>query len=259
MFYGIYWLVRKGDTYIRKTFSNQLKNHQKSVQSDDEMLLQQSKHSPNNKKIFYRKWWFWIIVIVVIVSLIQCFTNTNNSSSPRTTENNLSENKTEDIKNNQASESENNDEPKVAYHYVEDVTIDRFITEFNDKSKYDITNISNGNIKTKYFGYANNCYIEMINANNAYAQTFSIKINGGQEVSDRDRMFEVLGETLKVLDSSLSDDIINKTINQFQNEKHIVNSYKISDDIIIVNYIPIVELSYGKTSCSVDIASYNYK
>ena len=47
--------------------------------------------------------------------------------------------------------------------------------------------ITKGNIRTKFFAYANDCYIEMINANDATAECFSISINGGKEITERDK------------------------------------------------------------------------
>ena len=130
--------------------------------------------------------------------------------------------------------------------YADDGVANRFISEFNEKTAYEMTDISKGNIRTMFFAYSNDCYIEMINANNAAAECFSISINGGKEISERDKMFNVFAETLKVLDPLLTDDTISEAVQHLKSEQYMVNDYKISDTVTVENYVPIVELSYEK-------------
>lgn len=99
----------------------------------------------------------------------------------------------------------------------------------------------------------------MINANDAAAECFSVKKNGGQEIADRDRMFEVFAETLKVLDSTITEDIITKTVDYLKSEQYMVSDYIISDTVTVETYVPIVELSYGKNSCRIDVISSDYR
>lgn len=149
------------------------------------------------------------------------------------------------------------EEPTVVY--ANDGVVNRFISEFNEKTAYEMTDISKGNIRTKFFAYANDCYIEMINANDAAAEYFSISINGGKEISERDKMFSVFAETLKVLDPLLTDDTISEAVEHLKSEQYMVNDYKISDTVTVKNYVPIVELSYGKSSCRIDVISSNFR
>lgn len=149
------------------------------------------------------------------------------------------------------------EEPAVIY--AEDDVVNRFISEFNEKTKYEMTDISKGNIRTKFFAYANDCYIEMINANDAAAECFSISINGGKETSERDKMFEVFSETIKVLDPSVTEERIAEVVNYLKAEQYMVNAYVVSDKVTVETYVPIVELSYGKSDCRIDVISGNYK
>lgn len=96
--------------------------------------------------------------------------------------------------------------------YAADDVVNRFISEFNTNSIYEITDISKGNIRTKYFGYANGRYLEMINANGAAAKAFCLKINGGQEDADKQSMYEVFKEAVKILDPSITEEMINAGI-----------------------------------------------
>ena len=149
------------------------------------------------------------------------------------------------------------EEPAVIY--AEDEVVNRFISEFNEKTKYEMTDISKGNIRTKFFAYANNCYIEMINANDTAAECFSISINGGKEISERDEMFDVFAETIKVLDPSVTEEKITEVVNYLKAEQYMVSAYVVSDKVIVETYVPIVELSYGKSDCRIDVISGDYK
>ena len=142
--------------------------------------------------------------------------------------------------------------------YAEDEVVNRFIIEFNANSVYEITNISKGNIKTKYFGYANGRYLEMINANDAGAEAFCLKINGGQEASDKQMMYEVFREAVKILDPSITDEMIDTTLAEFDDRDVLIEDYTLGDSLIIT-YVPTKELSYGKNSCRIDIYASNYK
>ena len=46
---------------------------------------------------------------------------------------------------------------------------------------------------------------------------------------------------------------------KLEGEEYMVNDYKITDNVIVETYVPIVELSYGKSDCRVDIISKDYK
>ena len=221
------------------------------------------------KKPIYKKWWFWVIIAIVVIGIIggssgdeetptdtgvgSSITQSNDDANSSTTDNNL----TEDIDTSTEASSENSS--IVETTYASDDVVNHFINEFNKYSDFEMSNISKGNIRTKFFAYANDCYIEMINANDAAAECFSISINGGKETTDRTKMLEVAADVIKVLDSSISDDKIAQTITYLEGEQYMVNDYKITDYVLVETYVPIVELSYGKSDCRIDIISYDFK
>lgn len=142
--------------------------------------------------------------------------------------------------------------------YAADDVVNRFISEFNTYSIYEISDISKGNIRTKYFGYANGRYLEMINANGAAAKAFCLKINGGQEEADKQSMYEVFKEAVKILDPSITEEMVNAALTEFDTKDVLIEDYMIGDNIC-VTYVPTKELSYGKNSCRIDIYASNYK
>ena len=118
---------------------------------------------------------FVLLTLILVFSLVAC-TDTNEYDVE--TQQPEAEQSAEVQQEVVGEENENTtpEEPEVIY--AEDDVVNRFISEFNEKTKYEMTDISKGNIRTKFFAYANDCYMEMINANDAAAECFSISING---------------------------------------------------------------------------------
>ena len=201
----------------------------------------------------------YFIVSILIFSLVACTGTSEYDTETRQSETEPGREVQQEVDNkgNEDTTPEVSEEPAVVY--AEDDIVNRFISEFNEKTKYKMTDISKGNIRTKFFAYANDCYIEMINANDVAAECFSISINGGKETSERDKMFEVFAETIKVLDPSVTEEKIAEVVNYLKAQQYKVNAYVVSDKVTVETYVPIVELSYGKSSCRIDVISSNYR
>lgn len=150
------------------------------------------------------------------------------------------------------------DPVEEAVSYADDVVVNRFITEFNDAYSDDIHDISKGNIRTKYFGYVRDTRLEMINANGAAAEAFSVSIYGGQDISDRDAMFAAFKEIAKVLEPSLTDEAISAAVDELIAGDVLTENYQVGNTLT-VTYVPTKELSYGKNDCRVDILASDYK
>ena len=48
-------------------------------------------------------------------------------------------------------------------------------------------------------------------------------------------------------------------VNYLKAEQYMVNAYVVSDKVTVETYVPIAELSYGKSSCRIDVISSNYR
>ena len=108
-------------------------------------------------------------------------------------------------------------------------------------------------------------YNPIINSINSFCfrgfssfKTFCLKINGGQEASDKQTMYEVFREAVKILDTSITDEMIDTALAEFDNSDVLIEGYTLGDSIT-VTYVPTKELSYGKNSCRIDISASNYK
>lgn len=146
----------------------------------------------------------------------------------------------------------------AAVYYAEDEMVNRFISDFNEQSDFEITDISKGNVKTKYFGSANGRYLEMVNAGATEANAFCLTINGGQEDADKQSMYEVFRESIKVLAPSITNDMIDDAISEFNTKDVLIEGYVLGDGIT-VTFVPAKELSYGKSACRIDIYASDYK
>ena len=164
----------------------------------------------------------------------------------------------DNVDNSEDNTTDTSDTEVAPIIYAEDEVVNRFITEFNNNTAYEITDISKGNIRTKYFGYANGRYLEMINANGAGAEAFCLNISGGQEATDKQTMYEVFREAVKILDPSITDEMIDTALAEFDNKDALIEGYVLGDSIT-VTYVPTKELSYGKNPCRIDISASNYK
>lgn len=145
----------------------------------------------------------------------------------------------------------------IENEYAEDNIVNKFIVEYNSLSTNDINNIEKGNIRTKYFGYSNECYLELLNANNSNSKSFNITINGTNEEPSIDKIFVVYKEAIKVLEPTLNVQQINESISTLKSSQYL-KEIKLGDNIKIA-YYPITELSWGKTKCRIEISSSNYK
>lgn len=146
------------------------------------------------------------------------------------------------------------EELKESFQYAEDELINKFIKEYNDIAQYQMQDISKGNIRTKYHGNANDCWIEIINATGAAAEAFTISINAGNSDGADEKAFAVFSDMAKVFDQELTDEQISSAITSMENGE----KYNLSDEFT-VGYSPSVEVSWGKTDYKIEITAKNYK
>ncbi len=144
--------------------------------------------------------------------------------------------------------------------YVKDPVINRFINEFNEKyPESPITDISKGNIRTKYHARVDGRGIEMINATEAAAGRLSIKIYGGDTVEGQEEMYDVFRKIVQIVDPTISIDDIDETISYLKPQKHHTeNSSNIQvGKNISIDYFPLIPDVYSGTR--IDMHIYNYK
>lgn len=101
----------------------------------------------------------------------------------------------------------NTAQAEESVEYVDDKVVNQFMADYDSITNSPITDISNGNIRTKYFFKTYGFNIEIINVSNADAICIDISINGDMD-SHVPEMRDVFHDIVKTLDSELSDDDI---------------------------------------------------
>ena len=144
-------------------------------------------------------------------------------------------------------------ETEITVEYAKDELINKFINEYNAIAKYQMQDISKGNIRTKYHCKANGCWIEMINATEAAAEAFTISINSGNSEGADEKAFAVFSDMAKVCDPELTDEKINEVISEHKKGESLYFSDKFS-----ASYSESVEMSWGKTDFEISIISKSY-
>lgn len=121
----------------------------------------------------------WIVYLIIGLS---GNSNDDTATTGNNTETIVSESETiNDDATTNIVESQTDSEvvEQTETNYADDEIVNKFISEFQEIAGYEMTDISKGNIRTKYFAYANNCYLEMINATDAGAEEFCISYSFG--------------------------------------------------------------------------------
>lgn len=140
--------------------------------------------------------------------------------------------------------------------YDKDEIVNYFITEYNKKEIVPIVNIEQGNIKSKAFGYIGETRIEMLNAYDAAAESFNIKIYGGNTDEKTELMFETFKKIVGILDPNITKDEIENTIATWKENNVLVENEKIGT--LTITFVPSIELSYGRNDSRIDIATSDY-
>ena len=151
------------------------------------------------------------------------------------------------------------DTSEAATVYSEDAKVNQFITEYNEVTRYEMSDFSKGNIKSKMFGHSNDCYVEMLNPASTSGYSFIVIINGGNNEEITGKMIEVFPDFIHTFDSSISDEQIEQAISDFENEPSLRRDYKLGDDLTI-NYYPLVFRDDGTwlSSSRIEISSLTY-
>ncbi len=168
------------------------------------------------KKPFYKKWWFIVIVLIVLLSTIgklnDNISNKNNSKTPSP----------------QASDV------IKEHNYVDDKIVNSFINSYNSIADSELTNISKGNIRTKYFADYKGFYLELIHPNATDAISVTISETNDTSENGVKGMDSTFKYVVKAIDPSLTDSTID---NFFQN---ITNGYQTSEYLgnLLVSFSP---------------------
>jgi hypothetical protein len=138
-------------------------------------------------------------------------------------------------------------------NYADDQIVNQFIIDYNATTASVLTDISNGNIKTKYYAYSFGYYLELLDANNTGKIVVTINETNDNANSGTAGMKNVFHDVAKVMDPSLSDDNINGYF-----DKLIGNAIMVENDVlgnIKVTFVPDKDLSSGHSRGHIELAA----
>lgn len=99
-------------------------------------------------------------------------------------------------------------EPEEPEPIADDEVVNEFTTDYNEVSASPITEVSDGNIRTKFFGYSYGYYLELLHANDTGKIHVSIAETNKNAEAGVAGMRDVFHDVARTMDPSLSDDEI---------------------------------------------------
>ena len=134
-------------------------------------------------------------------------------------------------------------EQKEKDAYVEDTVVNDFINQYNAITTSPITDISKGNIRTKFFGYSYGYYLELLNSN--ATNKISVTINETNDNADSGvpGMRDVFHDIAKTIDPTLSDEDIYTYFDDLVSGDYMKENDPFGTMLIL--YVPDKDLSSG--------------
>lgn len=191
----------------------------------------------------------FIPIVLLLCCVLLISSCVNNTSTPNNSE---SESLIFESKSTEETSKETTTETETEKIYANDELVNKFISDYNASSEYPLKNIKQGNIRTKYHGTANGCWVEMINATKAGAEAFCVSISGVPD--DNSQAVKVFVEMVKILDPALTEEQINNATSELETYSALTDNFW--GDYISITYVPQNEYN---ESCRIDIYAYNYK
>lgn len=142
-----------------------------------------------------------------------------------------------------AKKSKKKKSKKKSKKYIDDSVENDFITKYNKISNSDFTDISKGNIRTKYFAKSNGDYFELLDA--ADTEKISITINQTFEKKE-DGMVALkpsFHDSVKAIDNTLKDEDIDSFFDSLISGRMLTDQ-KLGK--LTIDFIPMTDSSTGR-------------
>lgn len=188
-----------------------------------------------------------VIVFLLVVSIMVGITGCTNNDNSYEEQNSFVSSKSE------SNESEADDISSVEVTiYANDPVVNQFIIDYNAITTSAFTDISKGNIKTKYMAYSYGYYLELLDANDTGKIAVTINKTNDNANVGVSGMKEVFHDVAKSIDSSLSDDGINSYFDQLVSNTMMVENDTLGT--IKVTFIPDAKLSNGYSRGHIELS-----
>lgn len=182
------------------------------------------------------------ICLLMVFSLVACGgSSDNDSTSPSSNE-------------EKTAVEENTAEPtEEAVVYAEDEVVNQFIADYNAITQSEFTDISKGNIRTKYFAYSYGYYCELLNSN--ATNKINVTINETNENADIgvSGMRDIFHDVAITIDLSLSDEEVYAHFDELASSEYMKEGDVLGSMVIL--YVPDKELSSGHSRGHIEISA----
>ena len=135
---------------------------------------------------------------------------------------------------------------------ADDQVVNDFIVRYNSLSPNPLSDIEQGNVRTKYHAQSNGYYFELLHANDTGKIYVSINQTNESASQGTLGMRESFTYAVKAIDSSIPDNEINSLFDSLISGEVIVENAKLGKTII--NYVPDKELSGGHSRGHITVA-----
>lgn len=197
--------------------------------------------------------------LVLAVSAMIIFSGCGSSNSSTAAEETAVEATVADTEENTVEATETQTEETTvakaeekAEKYVEDEVVNAFIANYNAVSESPFEEITNGNIRTKFYAVSYGYYLELLHANDTDNMHIRITETNDTAEAGTQGMNNVFHDCIVAIDGTISDDEINEFFDNMASQE-----YKAEDSIgeIAVKYSPDKELSSGHSRGYIEISA----
>lgn len=200
-----------------------------------------------------------IIIVCIGLFLVGKFTGKNEVDTPKeevttalqdTIEEPITERVLELEEQEELQKVTEEQEPELIY-FETDKAVNDFFVKFNSVSSISISadDIANGNIRTKAYTTIDDFYIEVINVTSENYLSVSISTDPEDEYTV---LHDVFMNCIRAMSDSISNEELEEAWSSIHATGYMVEGYEIASGILI-DYIPCVELSIGKSNLRIDL------
>lgn len=185
--------------------------------------------------------------LVAAVSLSACSSNTQQPGRPAEKQA-TGQGSLESVTTEEGNQNQKEPEP-----IADDEIVNSFITSYNAISGSPITEVEDGNIRTKFYGSSYGYYLELSHANDTGKIYVSISQTDETAPAGVAGMRRVFRDMARAVDPSLTDDEIYSCFDGLLSGGVIAENQPLGS--ILVRFVPDVELSNGTSRGHIELAA----
>ncbi len=197
------------------------------------------------KRPFYKEWWFWTILFLLIYGVLGGKNGNNLEDNNTLTIIETVPQFTTEVFEKKSNDIPSGDDPTniEERNYIDDMVVNKFISDYNGISESGFTEIERGSIRTKYFAYSYGYYCELLNSSSSGKICVTIDETNENASLGVEGMRDIFRDVIRAIDSSVDDDEIYNCFDSLILDGKLKSDVSLGDTVI--TFCPDAELSYG--------------